>query len=154
MDNVIPSFSNFTVQPSPHPTFTNQDGSLSPLIAPSKPSKHPSRNARPNSPTQHHQHARSSDLLQPPASSSHLPTVSAMPAPPTSGWNLNLKVPGAGPGPHNLNVNMMKTGMNLVEKIQPLSFLQPPEEQTDNWDDDFEEGISFTKLQGSFAPRT
>ena len=42
-----------------------------------------------------------------------------------------------------------KAGINLVEKIQPLSFvLQPPEEQTDNWDDDFEEGISFTKLQG------
>ncbi|KAJ7134218.1 hypothetical protein C8R44DRAFT_869887 [Mycena epipterygia] len=39
---------------------------------------------------------------------------------------------------------------NLAEKIQipPLSFsLQPPEEQTDNWDDDFEEGISLTKLQ-------
>jgi hypothetical protein len=28
--------------------------------------------------------------------------------------------------------------------------LQPPEEQTDNWDDDFEDGISFTKLQGRF----
>lgn len=27
--------------------------------------------------------------------------------------------------------------------------LQPPEEQTDNWDDDFEEGISFSKLQGT-----
>ena len=27
--------------------------------------------------------------------------------------------------------------------------LQPPEEQTDNWDDDFEDGISFTKLQGT-----
>ncbi|TFY74292.1 hypothetical protein EWM64_g9721, partial [Hericium alpestre] len=26
--------------------------------------------------------------------------------------------------------------------------LQQPEEQTDNWDDDFEEGISFSKLQG------
>lgn len=26
--------------------------------------------------------------------------------------------------------------------------LQEPEEQTDNWDDDFEEGISLTKLQG------
>jgi hypothetical protein len=37
----------------------------------------------------------------------------------------------------------------LVEKIRPPSFiLQTPEEQTDNWDDDFEEGISFTKLQG------
>jgi hypothetical protein len=29
----------------------------------------------------------------------------------------------------------------------PLA-LQAPEEQTDNWDDDFEDGISFTKLQG------
>ena len=39
---------------------------------------------------------------------------------------------------------------NLAEKIKipPLSFsLQPPEEQTDNWDDDFEEGISFSKIQ-------
>lgn len=45
--------------------------------------------------------------------------------------------------------------MNLVDKIQPISFvLQPPEEQTDNWDDDFEEGISFTKLQGgSLVPK-
>ncbi|KAJ7605514.1 hypothetical protein DFH06DRAFT_1067851 [Mycena polygramma] len=33
-------------------------------------------------------------------------------------------------------------------QIPPLAFsLQPPEEQTDNWDDDFEEGISLTKLQ-------
>jgi hypothetical protein len=40
--------------------------------------------------------------------------------------------------------------INLAEKIQPLSYaaLQQPEEQTDNWDDDFEDGISFTKLQG------
>jgi hypothetical protein len=36
-----------------------------------------------------------------------------------------------------------------VDGVRPLSFvLQAPEEQTDNWDDDFEEGISFTKLQG------
>ncbi|KAJ7758429.1 hypothetical protein B0H14DRAFT_3598399 [Mycena olivaceomarginata] len=43
----------------------------------------------------------------------------------------------------------------LAEKIQipPLSFsLQPPEEQTDNWDDDFEEGISLTKLQALEKP--
>jgi len=50
-----------------------------------------------------------------------------------------------------------KTGVspntvNLADKIQPLSFvLQAPEEQTDNWDDDFEEGISFTKLQGNIV---
>ena len=43
-----------------------------------------------------------------------------------------------------------RSGINLAEKIQPLSYaaLQQPEEQTDNWDDDFEDGISFTKLQG------
>ncbi|KAF8208416.1 hypothetical protein K438DRAFT_1812186 [Mycena galopus ATCC 62051] len=44
---------------------------------------------------------------------------------------------------------------HLTEKIQipPLSFsLQPPEEQTDNWDDDFEEGISLTKLQALEKP--
>lgn len=27
--------------------------------------------------------------------------------------------------------------------------LQAPEEQTDNWDDDFEEGISLTKIHGT-----
>ena len=43
-----------------------------------------------------------------------------------------------------------KAPKNFVEKIQPMGFvLQPPEEQTDNWDDDFEEGISFSKLQGT-----
>ncbi|EIW81107.1 hypothetical protein CONPUDRAFT_104294 [Coniophora puteana RWD-64-598 SS2] len=38
--------------------------------------------------------------------------------------------------------------LGLVEKIrEPLAFtLQPPEDETDNWDDDFEDGISFTKL--------
>ncbi|KAG6335620.1 hypothetical protein ID866_3477 [Astraeus odoratus] len=40
--------------------------------------------------------------------------------------------------------------IGLIEKIrEPVPFvLQPPEEQTDNWDDDFEDGPSFTKLQG------
>ena len=33
----------------------------------------------------------------------------------------------------------------------PMPFiLQQPEEQTDNWDDDFEEGPSLTKLHGTF----
>jgi hypothetical protein len=34
----------------------------------------------------------------------------------------------------------------LVEK--PAVLAVAPEEQDDNWDDDFEEGISFTKIQG------
>ncbi|KIM52300.1 hypothetical protein SCLCIDRAFT_1223881 [Scleroderma citrinum Foug A] len=40
--------------------------------------------------------------------------------------------------------------VGLVDKIRETApfVLQPPEEQTDNWDDDFEDGPSFTKLQG------
>ena len=44
--------------------------------------------------------------------------------------------------------------IGLVEKIrEPLApfVLQPPEEEDDNWDNDFEEGISFTKLQGTMS---
>lgn len=94
--------------------------------APSKPSKHPSRNARPSSPTQHRS---SAELPQ----STSLPSLTSGPL----GWKS-----GAAPA--------SKIGINLAEKVQPLSFvLQAPEEQTDNWDDDFEEGISFTKLQGA-----
>ncbi|GJJ15641.1 hypothetical protein Clacol_009919 [Clathrus columnatus] len=39
----------------------------------------------------------------------------------------------------------------LTEKIQPL-VLASPEEQTDNWDDDFEDGISLSKLQALDKP--
>ncbi|KAJ7243744.1 hypothetical protein C8J57DRAFT_60548 [Mycena rebaudengoi] len=88
------------------------------LKSPSRPSKHPVRNSqRPASPAR--------DIAASPSSS-------------TSGaWK--AAVPKAGP-----------SATNVTEKIQiaPLSFfVQPPEEQTDNWDDDFEEGISLTKLQ-------
>ncbi|KAM6494311.1 hypothetical protein JOM56_010672, partial [Amanita muscaria] len=89
------------------------------LKSPTRPSKHPSRNLQPHSPLLAH------TVLPPtsiPISLSH-----------QGGWK-------AGPAP--------KAPKNLIEKIHPMSFvLQPPEEQTDNWDDDFEEGISFSKLQ-------
>lgn len=40
---------------------------------------------------------------------------------------------------------------NHIRETLPIPFvLQQPEEQTDNWDDDFEEGISLTKLQGMY----
>ncbi|KAF7299411.1 Cytokinesis protein sepH [Mycena indigotica] len=94
------------------------------LKSPSRPSKHPGRNVsgRATSPTR--------EVATSPSSSSNAQwrTTSAMHPKPTS---------------------------NLAEKIQipPLSFsLQPPEEQTDNWDDDFEEGISLTKLQALEKP--
>ncbi|KAF8158498.1 hypothetical protein B0H34DRAFT_709124 [Crassisporium funariophilum] len=97
------------------------------LKSPSKPLKHPSRNPRPSSPTQ----SRATDIPQ----ATSLTSIGSHPSSGPLVWK-------SGSAPGN------KTGIGLVEKIQPLSFvLQPPEEQTDNWDDDFEEGISFTKLQ-------
>lgn len=56
---------------------------------------------------------------------------------------MSLKAPPPAPGKPSAPVG-------LVEKIrEPLAFvLQQPEEQTDNWDDDFEDGPSFSKLQG------
>ena len=41
----------------------------------------------------------------------------------------------------NKNVSMLAMPVPAV--------LQQPEEQTDNWDDDFEEGISLSKLHGA-----
>ncbi|KAF8073920.1 hypothetical protein FPV67DRAFT_1479798 [Lyophyllum atratum] len=98
------------------------------LKSPSRPSKHPNRlNPRPQSPTR-----QPTEIA--PLSSSLLSNSSGFHQP--VGWKT-----GSAP-------NVKSMGMNLVEKIQPIAFvLQPPEEQTDNWDDDFEEGISFTKLQ-------
>ena len=40
-------------------------------------------------------------------------------------------------------------GKNAACLALPLpAVLRQPEEQMDNWDNDFEEGISFSKLQG------
>lgn len=48
------------------------------------------------------------------------------------------------------NTNTKPLISTQIREPMPLHFaLQPPEEQTDNWDDDFEEGISLTKLQGN-----
>ena len=97
-------------------------------LAPSKLSKPSSRYPRPSSPTQ----SRPAEIPQ----STSLISLGSHPSSGPSGWK-NGPTLGS------------KPGLGLVEKIQPLSFvLQPPEEQTDNWDDDFEDGISFTKLQG------
>ncbi|KAF8895111.1 hypothetical protein BD779DRAFT_1497502 [Infundibulicybe gibba] len=96
------------------------------LKSPSRPSKHPTKaQPRPSSPT---------PMMIPSTSMSS--SIGTHPPPGPLVWKN-----GSAP-------NVKAAGFNLVEKIQPLAFvLQPPEEQTDNWDDDFEEGISFTKLQ-------
>lgn len=45
---------------------------------------------------------------------------------------------------------LTSASLGQIRDTLPLPFvLQPPEEQTDNWDDDFEEGISLMKLQGT-----
>lgn len=52
------------------------------------------------------------------------------------------------------NTNTKPLISTQIREPMPLHFvLQAPEEQTDNWDDDFEEGISLTKLQGNTTPR-
>ena len=46
----------------------------------------------------------------------------------------------------------MPAGLGHIRETLPMPFiLQAPEEQTDNWDDDFEEGISLTKLHGAYT---
>ena len=102
------------------------------IPAPSRPSKHTGRGQnsvfeRPASPVPSQDY---SPAL--PASTS----VSSQTSSGSSGWK----------------IGSVPSGINLVEKIrEPLAFvLRPPEVQTDNWDDDFEEGISFTKIQGYF----
>ncbi|KAK2465312.1 hypothetical protein APHAL10511_002666 [Amanita phalloides] len=89
------------------------------LKSPTRSSKQPPRNPLPHSPLQ------------------------AYTALPSTGMPTSMSQPGlwkASSAP--------KAPKNLVEKIQPMGFvLQPPELQTDNWDDDFEDGISFSKLQ-------
>ncbi|KAK7023029.1 cytokinesis protein sepH [Favolaschia claudopus] len=92
------------------------------LKSPSRPSKHPTRAANGRPPSPVR------EITASPSSSS------------SNAWKAAAVIPKQ---PH------------LVEKMQipPLSFsLQPPEEQTDNWDDDFEEGISLTKLQALEKP--
>jgi len=100
------------------------------FLAPSRPSKHPVRhNTRSQSPL-----LRPTDIT--PSTSLTGPSMLRPSAARKAGIVPNVK----------------PVAINLVEKIQPLSFvLQPPEEQTDNWDDDFEDGISFTKLQGNIC---
>ncbi|KAJ3518372.1 hypothetical protein NMY22_g13713 [Coprinellus aureogranulatus] len=96
------------------------------LKSPSR-NKNPARDPRPSSPLQRH-----SELPGPSTSSS---AISATPG--TMGLGLGWK--------SNL-ASSLKPAV-LAEKIQPNAFkLQSPEEQDDNWDDDFEGGISLTKL--------
>ncbi|KAH8987236.1 hypothetical protein EDB86DRAFT_3065770 [Lactarius hatsudake] len=62
-------------------------------------------------------------------------------------WNEALKSPSR-PSKHGGKVAPPAAAKNAAPLALPLpAVLRHPEEQTDNWDDDFEEGISFSKLQ-------
>lgn len=101
------------------------------LKSPSRPSKHPHRGPRSRPPSP----GRS------PTDNSFKPSL------PTS-TSAGLGPSTSAPSAWKLGSAPKANGIGLVEKIQPLAFvLQPPEVQTDNWDDDFLEEISFTKLQ-------
>ncbi|KAI9573496.1 hypothetical protein HD554DRAFT_2013230 [Boletus coccyginus] len=106
------------------------------LKSPTRPSKHGGRagggDCPPPSPTRPLHNKTSVNLFQ----HSVLGLQQSISAP------MALKAPPPAPGKPSAPVG-------LVEKIrEPLAFvLQQPEEQTDNWDDDFEDGPSFSKLQ-------
>lgn len=121
-------------------------------LAPSKPSKLPKTSAsnrqplhdlRSASPTPGGHDAPS--MLSPPipasTSSGSQPTITL--------WNHN--VAGSTSKPAALQGGRAGA-LGIIEKSrEPLPMLlQQPEEQTDNWDDDFEEGISLSKLHGSY----
>ncbi|KAI6114307.1 hypothetical protein F5141DRAFT_1105796 [Pisolithus sp. B1] len=104
------------------------------------------------SPTRPSKHGTRSQAGGPPAS----PTQATRDKPGISllqhsvlGLQQSVVGPLALKAPSNVGTKPV-AAVGLVEKIrEPAPFvLQPPEEQTDNWDDDFEDGPSFTKLQG------
>ncbi|KZT28795.1 hypothetical protein NEOLEDRAFT_1129017 [Neolentinus lepideus HHB14362 ss-1] len=99
------------------------------LKSPSRPSKHPGR-TRPTTPPD-------SPLLD----ISNAPGIPAS----TSAGSQPTVTPG-------WRMPAVSNGKAPTSIIQPRIILQQPEEQTDNWDDDFEEGISFSKLQALEKP--
>ncbi|KAI0075090.1 kinase-like protein [Panus rudis PR-1116 ss-1] len=109
------------------------------LKSPSRPSKHPQRrNTAPD-------HA--SPKLEPLNFGSPMPP-SGFPSQQLAASTSGRKIASA---PTKAPVVGAPLGhIGHIRETLPMPFiLQPPEEQTDNWDDDFEEGISLTKLQGS-----
>ncbi|TBU45550.1 kinase-like protein [Dichomitus squalens] len=113
------------------------------LKSPSRPSKHPERNRKSSlagradsplpSPTHMISSVQASSSLQAPQQSMLLTTQGRKPG--------SLPKPG------------MPAALGHIRETLPMPFiLQAPEEQTDNWDDDFEEGISLTKLHALDKP--
>ncbi|KAI0683103.1 kinase-like protein [Earliella scabrosa] len=112
------------------------------LKSPSRPSKHPERHRktsatrRPGSPLP----SPTNMIASVQASSSSL-------AVPQQSMLLGSRMPGPPSKPS------IPAPLGHIRETLPMPFiLQQPEEQTDNWDDDFEEGISLTKLHALDKP--
>lgn len=107
------------------------------VVAPSKPSKHPARTRGLVIPDQH-----------PPS-----PTIgslaSSMGIPASTSSSSSGSAGSAGSQPTLL----APLGLYAAAGREKARVAQP-EEQTDNWDDDFEEGISLTKIQGVLFPES
>ncbi|KAL5482758.1 CDC15_2 [Sanghuangporus weigelae] len=92
-----------------------------------------------------HSPSPSPSLLAPPESPTITPSSSGQKTMTQAGWKSSSaasKVSIGGSG--------IKAPLGLIEKGRESlpKVLQEPEEQTDNWDDDFEEEISLNKLHG------
>ena len=119
--------------------FRTSISNVSITIAPSRPSKHPERRKeggpgrRPGSPP-----------LQP--LDFGLASSSSFGAQPSTSLASSWKPPSL---PSKLPT--VPAPLTQIRETLPMPFvLQAPEEQTDNWDDDFEEGISLSKLHGEY----
>ncbi|KAF9651668.1 hypothetical protein BDM02DRAFT_3090819 [Thelephora ganbajun] len=111
------------------------------LRSPSRPSKHPVR-TRPGS------HYRPPSPHSPTESVFPTGSINALPSSTSGGSQPTLSMLNAWKAGTLSNPNTKPLISTQIREPMPLHLvLQPPEEQTDNWDDDFEEGISLTKLQ-------
>ncbi|THH10479.1 hypothetical protein EW145_g1305 [Phellinidium pouzarii] len=92
----------------------------------------------------HHSPSPSSSPVLPPLSPTITSSSSGQKTVTQAGWKNGL------PSKPVFTIPGVNCSLGLIEKSrEPLPVvLQEPEEQTDNWDDDFEEGISLTKLHG------
>ncbi|KAI0770584.1 kinase-like protein [Fomes fomentarius] len=112
------------------------------LKSPSRPSKHPER------------HRKTSATRRP---GSPLPSPTNMIASLQASSSLggpqqSMLLAPRKPGPQSKP--SMPAPLGHIRETLPMPFiLQQPEEQTDNWDDDFEEGISLTKLHALDKPQ-
>ena len=109
--------------------------------APSRPSKHPERYRKTSL-------TRSGSPLPSPTNMIASVQASSSLAVPQQSMLLAQRKPSSVP---NGKLQPIAAPLGHIRETLPMPFiLQPPEEQTDNWDDDFEEGISLSKLHGTF----